>query len=631
MEPSRKTRKNTILAAIAAVTAPWWCLAQDDVEKPLQLDDVVVTATRTETGRHLIGSSVSVITAADMDIANVDTVGEALRLLPGIYVTQIGGRGQDTNVFIRGHNSAHTKILLNGVRLNSSTTGTYDFSSLRTDSIERIEVVSGPQSALYGSDAIGGVINIITKKGEPGLHGSVESAVGNNGYRDGALSLSGGTEVLDFISSVSLERFKGVSALYDDTTEFTEDDKWATRTFFSNVGANFLEDGRADLSLRHTKSTTDLDSFNWTTPEDNTYFTKDFEGTYANIKVQKPVTQWVTPSISYGVARERTIFDDPSNAANELDLTTKNTDAAFQADIFPIDNDTLTIGYDFERQEGFSEGNFDESVDLSGVFVQNQWTWNDQLSLTAGVRRDHHSTFGSETTYRLAASYRLPQTGTRFHATYGTGFKAPNLNDLYWPQDAWGNSGNADLKPETSKSYDLGVEQKLWSDKITLDLTYFNSDVDKLIQWALTDTGAYTPSNVDQAKIHGVETTFELQLLENLKLQASYTYTYAKDANTHAELVRRPSEKYGLKVVYSPISDLDLALSILKAGSSYEDSQNTDEIEGYTRVDLAASYEVNKNLEVFARVENLLDEEYEEATSYSISQRLAYVGLKLSF
>jgi len=637
MKPQKWNTKKTCIAGLAAALLPWAGLAQNAEEETVELDDVIVTATRTETQMHLIGSSVSVVTAEDIEKSKVDTVAEALRLVPGLTVSQSGGKGQTAHIFIRGHNSAHTKVLINGINLNSPTAGSYDFSSLQVTDIERIEIVRGPQSSLYGSDAIGGVINIITKKGKQGLHGSAQSAVGNSGYRDGSLSLTGGNDLVDFRTSASFERFKGVSALYGDVDEpLDEDDRWFNRTLSGALGLNVLEDGRIDLSLRHVLQRADLDSYGFDEnfnfgPTDDLEYTKDVEATYASIKMEKPVSEWVTPSFTYGIARERSIFDDAGNEANELDLETKTENVALQAEIHPFENDTLTVGYDYERQDGFSEGNFDESVDNDGLFVQNQWTWNDQLAVTLGVRRDDHSTFGSETTYSASTSYLVEKTGTRFHAAYATGFKAPTLNDLYWPEDEWGNSGNPDLDPETSRGYDLGVEQKLWNERITLDVTYFNSRVEDLIQWELADDFTYHPTNVDKAKIHGIETAFEYQMLDNLELQLNYTYTYAKDEVTHLELTRRPSEQYGMRAVYSPIDRLDLDLSIIRQDGSYEDADNTEKVDPYTRVDFAVTCRVSDNLEVYARVENLFDDEYVEVMDYSVTGRLVYAGLKLSF
>jgi len=617
-------------ASIAALALSPQVPAQDLV----QLDDMVVTATRTETDPQLVGSAISVVTADDLETAKVGTVLEALRTLPGIDVVQTGGPGKGASVFIRGHNSAHTKVLLDGVRLNGPTVGTYDFASLDVANIERIEVVRGPQSALYGSDAIGGVINIITRRGQPGLHGSVKAAAGTSRSGNGALSLSGGNERADFSASLSMQQFEGVSAVHGGGGRFDEDDDWVNKTFSGRFGLNFLEDGRADLALRIVKDKTDQDSFVWGAPVDDPNFTKDMDGVYTSLKAVKPLTEWFTQSANFGVNKERTVWTDPDTAGNPADIKARNTDFGLQSDFFPFDNDTLTLGYDFERQDGFSGGNFDESVDLTAFFIQNQWSHGERLSVTAGCRNDRHSAFGSRTTYRFAGAYLFPDWGTRLHGSWGTGFRAPTLNDLYWPTDAWGSRGNPNLKSEKSRSFDLGIEQGFREEQVVLDVTYFESRVEDLIQWAATGPNwwdPWTPQNVAKAKIRGLESTLSVQVREDLRVEASHTYTSAKDENTRDRLARRPNNRFGFKLHYDPTAELNVNLSLVRVSTRYDDAANNNTLAPYTRVDLAASYDVTENFEVFGRVENLFNEDYREGHNFGITERYVLGGAKVSF
>jgi vitamin B12 transporter len=588
-----------------------------DTESVRPLPPIVVSATRTEQDPRSLGSAVTVITAQELADSRVSTVLEALRQVPGVEVVQLGGPGRGTSVFIRGHNSAHTLIMLDGVRLNSNTFGGYDMANIPVNNIERLEIVRGAQGALYGSDAVGGVVNIVTKRGTQGLHGSVESAAGTGGYRSGGVALNGGNETGDFSIGYSGNRFNGTSAASKKMGN-TEYDEWINHAFSGRFGLNFLEDGRADLTLNHSRDNADVDGGNNLDDLNAEQRRRNLSGKFT---VSKPVVDWYTQTLSVGLARENVEGLDPDTAWNNYTLNTETRTFSAKSDFVPFTGDTVSAGYDFESQHGASSP-LDQTLDIHSVFLQNHWTYEDITSITAGVRHDNHETFGGYTTYRLAASAKVPDTGLRFHGSLGTGFHAPTLFDLYYP-----GMSNPNLAPETSKSVDLGVEQSLWKNRVIADVTSFRSRVKNLISLSPT----WIPQNVANAEIQGIETSLILRPIRPLDLKLAYTLTDARDAATGEELARRPRHRASASATYRVFKGASITLSGTRVGERYDDKANANTLDSYVRFDLAATYDVTENLQFFGRIENMFDENYEEAKGYGITGRYAFLGAKLSF
>mgnify|MGYP006288358207 CR=1 FL=1 len=626
----RRIARGGLLGGLALCLAAGQKTRAQGTNETVAMQPVVVTATRTETDLNKIGSATTVITAAELERLRVDTVLEALRSVPGVNVVQNGPPGQNTSVFIRGHNSQHTKVMLDGLRLNNNAAGAFDLANIPIANIERIEIVRGPQSALYGTDALAGVVNIITKTGTEGLHGFAEGALGSDGYRGGGLGLNGANAVGDFSVGYSGTRFDGVSSAAEELGN-TEEDEWVNHALSGRFGLNFLDDGRADLSLNYIDDTVDVDGFVWPNPADDPNYEQHRETFIGDLSLSKPVTAWYTQSFSAGLAWEELEGEDPDTPFNNFEITSESRQFGAKADFYPVDGDTVTVGYEYESQQADTSGGIDETVDIHAVYAQNQYNYKDRAALTAGVRYDDHETFGDETTFRLAGSVRIPDAGTRFHGSFGTGFRAPTLNDLYWPADAW-SAGNPDLEEETSRSFDLGVEQSLAEGRIVADVTYFHSEVDDLIQWAPGPNPGdpYSPQNVAEAEIDGVETVVTFRATEKLDLSLTYTYTDATDEGTGKELARRPEHSCSATANYRFVKNGNLNLRVLRIGDRYDDAANANELDAYTRVDLAASYGLTEHVELFGRVENVFDEDYQEVKGYSTPGRYAFAGVKLS-
>ena len=613
----------TTLFFVSALFAVSAAMAQQGEHDSIELREVVVTATRSLEPVETLGSAVTVITAEELKSSGVDTVLEALRRVPGLDVVQSGGPGRTTSVFLRGHDPDQTKILIDGLRFNGNMSASYDFSNLPVANIERIEVLRGPQSALYGGDAIGGVVHIITKRGQEGLHGEMSTAVGSNDYGSGTLSLSGGNEVGDFSLAYSYKQFEGISAA-DEAAGNREIDGWNNHWLSARFGLNFLDDGRADLSVTAGVEEGDLDGGPGAGGDDPN-FVQERDSASAMLQLSKPISDWYTQSFHLGLVEQRFEGKDPDTAWNNYTWDEKTTAAGFKTDFFPWAGDALTIGYDFERQSADQKGTvLDRTVDLNSVYLQNHWS-GDVFSFTVGLRHDDHEISGEETTYRLAMSAKCPDLDTRAHASLGTGFRAPTLSGLYSP---WGGSPN--LTAETSESFDIGIVQPLWNENVVAQVTYFHSDLENLIEWRPIAPGSFThnPINVAAAKIQGVETTLRLSPLSSLDLVASYTHTDHEDVETGADLTRRPRHSSSLSAIYRHSDALDFNMILLHVGSRHDAGTKLD---AYTRVDLAAAYEVNEHVEVFGRIENVGDASYTEAAGYGAPGRWGLVGIRCGF
>ena len=592
--------------------------AQDKAANKV-LDQIVVTATRTELPKGSVGSSITVVDGDQIDATKQPTALEVLRTVPGLEVVQSGGAGRTTSVFIRGGNSNHTLVLIDGVRVNSNTLGSFDFADLKSDSIERIEVLRGAQSVLYGSEAMGGVINIITKKGTKETQTSVRLEGGSHGTSHGRVSVGSGNESIDFASSVSYFDTDGISAASSSNGN-SEDDAHENFSSTSRLGANFAEDGRVDVTLVTSNSETELDGFTFGVGQtDDPNWDQDRDFVQSSVSFKKPINESVTPSLVLGGTYDRLVGEDPDTEFNNFKITSRTYQVSPQVDVVPFDNDVLTLGYTYERREGENVGNFDDTNHIRSFFASNRYSVDESLHLTLGVRNDDHSTFGGETTYRTTVSKEVSDWATRFHASYGTGFRAPTFNELSFP-----GFGNPDLDPETSWGYDFGIEKQFSQGDVLLDVTYFENEFEDLISF---DPVTFTAVNIDEAEAWGIETTLDTSLCDISSLGLAYTYTDSENKQTGKLLARRPRHRASVNFNVEPLEGLTSTLTaIFVHGRKDSDGSSMD---NYERVDLAVAYAVNEGLKPFFRIENLFDVDYEEVNGFGTPGFSAYGGVDI--
>ncbi len=583
-------------------------------------EEIVVTANRRETEARQVGSSVTVITSEEIELKRKTSVAELLRAVPGVEVVRGGGPGQITSVFVRGGSSSQTLVLLDGVRLNAPTTGAFDFANLSADAIERIEIVRGPQSTVYGSEAVAGVISIFSKAGREGLHARLLAEAGELGTRRFRAGVDGGSEGFEYALTVSSEEIDGVSSASERAGN-VEKDAYENLSAAVRLGWTFAGDSTVGLSLRYFDAEVANDGFDFVLgPVDDPNRLQTREGLTGSLRFEKPLSRRWNQTFVLGVNDEQLAGVDPDNAFSNFSVDSRSVELTSQSDVM-LDAGVLTLGLGFEQRDGGGAGSFDESVDVLSAFVQHAWSWRERLHLTAGVRHDDHSELGGETTYRLSASSRLG-AGTRLHASYGTGFKAPTLNDLFFP--FFSNPG---LAPETSEGFDVGLEQSWAADRWRFDVTWFDTEFEDLIAFSF-DT--FRPENTARATSSGVEVTLDYRPGPAFQLTATHTLGDTEDLATGLQLARRPKHRSTLDLYFRPLPRLRGSASLI-AVSDRIDSDGSD-LDDYQRLDLSLGYTLQGgHFEPYLRIENLFDEEYEEVSGFTTPGALAVVGLSVKY
>jgi vitamin B12 transporter len=611
---------------LSLCVAPAAAAAQDSVAPPAEPaavveEEIVVSASLRELPRVRSGSAVTVITREQLEQREEVSVLELLRQVPGLAVVTTGGAGGQASVFIRGANSSHTLVLVDGVRVNSPAGGAFDWADLTTDDVERIEVLRGAQSALYGSEAIGGVISIVSRRGGAVGRATGGAEAGSHGFWRLRADAGGGSGAWDWRVAASRQESDGVSSA-SEAAGNREEDPWENLTLAAGVGRSLPGDGSVRVDLRYVDAATALDGFDFVAgPVDDLGYDQDREQLVAAVAVDVPISTRWRQKLRVGRAEERLEASNEDPALSFLESLTETTITSVDlvADVDLSSRDSFSVGASWEQRDGESPLNFSETVDIGSLYAEHRFAWGDGFFLNLGLRHDDHSVYGGETTYRAAASYLLPATATRLHGSWGTGFKAPTFVDLYFPF-----YGNPDLAPETSRGFDLGVEQPL-ADDWRLDLTYFQSDFDDLIVF---DLATFLAGNVAEAKVKGFELTARWQPVARFSTDASYTHTDSEDLATGRPLGRRPEHRYTLALRWAPIARLDATLSYEGVRRRFEGSGAA--MDDYDRVDATLGYRFASGWKAFARARNLFDEEYEEVLGYTTPGIEVAVGFQVS-
>lgn len=588
--------------------------AEDSID-PVE-DTLVVTASRREESLATVGTTLSVLSRKDIESRGDSSVLELLRGLPFLEVAQTGGPGHQASLFLRGGNSSHTLVLIDGVRVNNPSTGTYDFADLRAEEIDRIEVLRGSQSSLWGSEAIGGVVQVITRQGDKESF-RAQAEVGDIDY--GRLGLSGGGQGRwNWRASLSGEIFEEFSTASENNGN-SEVDGYEVYQFSGHGGVDLSERIHLSTNLRLSSSETDLDGFSFVDfrPADDPDYRQDRRTTTLGIRlnnIHSSTFQW---EVSGGLVEEDLEGLDPTDGFNNFRIDTRASSGTLRSEWHATDSQVLSAGVDYENREVENFGQFSESDRLGALWVQEQWYGLEgRLSLSGAVRYDDHSRFGGETTWRGVAAF-IPNLTTKIHASLGTGFKAPTLNDLYFPFFS-----NPDLQPETSLGWDVGIGQEFNEGKVHYDLTYFSLEVDDLIGFDAN----FSIINIDEASIQGVESSLAYQPHTNLRFDFGYAWMDAENKTTGMPLARRPENRFTLASTFR-IGDLvDVYLSLLSVKDRVESSGQA--MDDYERVDFRLGWAMNDHLTWSLRGENVLDDDYEEIPGYTTPGRFFALGLQ---
>jgi vitamin B12 transporter len=589
-------------------------------ESELKLKEVVVTADKMESSTGEITSDVTVVKGDEIKKMNVAFVADVLREIPDINLVQNGGPGQIATVFMRGGDSTQTLVMIDGVKVMSTTFGSFDFSGLTADDIERIEIVKGPQSTLYGSEAMSGVINIITKKGKgaPKVDASVEA--GSFRTLKSSVAVSGGSEKWDYRLTGSDLFTDGISA----AKQGTERDGYRNESISGKFGVKPTDKLELEFNGRYYHDRAELDGFDFTARQavDDLNYVQ-----HGNHAILSGRGKYLLFNIWEQILTVSTVRDslrsrDPDTAFNNYDIKTGIDTVDWQHNLFLSDLSTVTAGVEYRKEKGENTGNFDTSI------VNKAWYLNyrvklarEKLILNAGVRHDDHEIAGSKTTYRLGALYDVQSVALKIKGNYGTGFRAPTFNELFFPF-----YGNLNLKPEESTAWDLGMEKEIFKDKAAFSITYFEQHYKNLIE---TDPNPpFMAVNIARAEVKGVETNLTVRPIERISIKAGHTYLDAKDEDTGERLTRRPVDKFTLASEYST-PKVSVIVSYAFVGERFDSSVQRN-LASYNLVNVSGNYVLSKRMTLFARVDNVFNVNYEEAGSYGTPGLSAFGGLKIA-
>ncbi|MDB5583515.1 MAG: hypothetical protein JWR80_8691, partial [Bradyrhizobium sp.] len=602
---------------------------------PPQPSEVVVTADREPEPISRTGSSISVVKGETLATSNPGSLVDALRTVPGLDISESGGPGSTTNIRLRGANTGQTLVMIDGIRINDPTaaSGDFDFAMFAPSAIERIEVLKGPQSALYGSDAMGGVVNIITKKGsgpaqfnvrtEGGSYGtavtngSVTGSSGpwsyavtgggqhSNGFsrfgyripplearfgpleRDGFDRLGGSARVgYDAGDGVRLE--SGVlssftRSAYDQSTgTFPDTPSTATRQLNQVWGRASVDTFGGILTHNLSVFDTHIDrSFNDVTyrinklPVNTTSIISDFIGNSSGGEYQGNLKLGPLGSLIAGTRMQHETAD------------------TYSTNLLPIPRPRIPL--------------LGKAQDTNSVFALWQLPIGERLNITLGGRVDDVVDVARFETWRATAAYTIAETGTKFHTSAGTGAKAPTLFQLYDPVN-----GTPTLKPEQSFGYDGGIDQSFFGGRVVASVTGFSNEFSNLINFVSApcaprqSLGCYV--NVARAETSGLEVGTTIDVLPGLlKFNAAYTYLHAIDLATGLVLARRPKNLARFAVTITPTDKWLIEPRIVTVSKRFSSAGQTSQVDAYTRLDLYTEYKIDKNWKVFARGENILN------------------------
>lgn len=641
-KPARSGRPPLALSLLAASTmlTPLPVLAQSG-EKPIALDELVVSPTGVPTPSREIASSVTVVTAQEIERQQRRTLPQALATVPGLNLVQIGGPGGQTSVFMRGTNSNHVKVLIDGIEANDPSTPnrSFDFGSMLTDDIERIEVLRGPQSGLYGANALGGVISITTKRGEgpPKVTARVEA--GSHGTFNQSAGFRGGDDRFDYAFNVAHFRADSTDTVPKNLIPpggRVRPNSYDAYTYSGRLGFKLSD----TLSLNWVGRYTDgqfLSTYDMGWPSAPTPFRSRqnyAQGFTRGEIVWDPLGGRFVNRFGLSYSHQERGYRSP-NAAGILGVPTPNIGerikADWRGDLELARGHKLIMGLQYER-ERLESRSLTASNGNKGTFLEYQGNIADRFFLAANVRHDHDDSFGGHTTWRVAPAYVIPETGTKLKASYGTGFKPPTLSELFIDyRPGFNFFGNPDLKPEKSRGWDIGFEQPLFENRFRFGATWFQNDIQDLIVTNLTGTSY---ANVGRASTKGVEAFAALELSPQFSVRADYTFTLAKDEVARWELLRRPRHKASGTVTWTPMDKLTLSATLIYVGPWVDGNRDFSisrlKAKGATLVNLAAEYKATEKVTVFGRIDNLFDKRWENPVGFMVPGFGAFGGVKVA-
>ncbi len=631
MSADQKMKKILLLTAATAASTG---IGQDTEPAPeyntaVQLPELVVTATRTPTPTAKTAATIATISKSDFEANGFTTVADALESVPGLSVVRNGTPGQATSVFTRGTESNHTLLTIDGRRAPTLLAGGFDWANLPLDNIDRIEVVKSSASALYGGDAVGGVINIITRTGrgleKPEYEASFEAGSFNTFHETAALRGADGN--IDY--ALSLSQF---NADYP-----RDNNNYRRSSARSSLGYTISENVYTDVKLSYYQAdggspgSTAFAAFNLPAGPDNQL--NHLKREVFNVS---PGIEW-TPGSAYS-ARLYYTFENqwqpsldasgafnPPGTINRLNVASHLIDWQNEYEMNPDWNLTgglLWQNQSVDRNQGGAAGVVDANLQTLGIYGQSQWNATEALSIINALRYDAYSDYDDTFTWRQGVSYSIESTGTDLFASIARSVAPPTAQDLFFP-----GAANPNLRPEESLSFEAGIQQRLVRDKVSSSMTFFRHDYDEFIQSDAT-TG-FVPMNIGDTAINGVELGLDLKPAEKVGVDLDYSYLDTQNDRTGQRLIRRPRHQITGRLSLAPIAKLNVSVSASYA-LDREDGANV-RIGDYFLLNAKASYQWTKNVTTWVRGDNLLDDKFEYSAGFPALRLGVYGGIGVKF
>ena len=639
-------RSSISLAALAAAIPA-------SAEEAAEADSIVVTATRAQVALDEVPSTITILDKAAIDRSQDIGATELLLRTPGVTVSRNGGYGTSTSLRIRGAESDHTVVVIDGVKMNdpASAGGGYNFANLLIGDIDRIEVLRGPQSILWGSQAIGGVINIVTALPQKDMEGSFDVEAGSRNTVSARAGIGGRTGPLRWRIGGQTFSTDGISA-YASSFGGVEKDGYRNQSLTGRAELALADNVRLDVRGHYSSARVDFDSTSGDTRDYGLneewlgYAGLDFDLLQGRFRNRIAYSQTDTGRDNFNPTRAR-----PQSFESEG----KNRRWEYQGSLDVTRGVAAIFGIENERSRfqsrslaaslatplpAFATGRAETTSAYGQISVEPL----DGLTINGGVRYDDHDRYGGQTLFAAGGVWRLP-TGTVLRASYGEGFKAPTLYQLF------SEYGNVALDPEEAQGWEAGIEQHLFDRRLVIGATWFDRTTTNQIIFNSCPSASTNPlcrvpgnpavprsgfySNVSRGEAHGIEASAALTL-GALTLDGNYSRVVAEDrspgtANFGKALPRRPRNTANASVNYALPFGLDIGAALRWSGVSFDNAANTTRLDDYMLVDLRAEFKLSDTVRLFARAENMFDESYMTAFRYGTLGRSIYAGIRGRF
>jgi outer membrane cobalamin receptor len=618
---------NSIDKKIIALAGLLFCLSTgiaiaQKIDQDVNLEKIVVTASKVEEPAADVSRQVDIITSRDIEKSGAQDLADVLTNLTSVNISTYGGPNATKTIRMRGSTAAQVLVMVDGRPVNNPRDGETDLSTIPLDNIEKIEVLHGPGSSLYGSSAMGGVVNIITKNPpRDGMKTELYSSFGTaRTYTERMLN---GARIANFGYLISgqyqsSEGFRDNSELNAKDCNLKLDYKLNNQNNIS-LNSGFYKSGVGVPGLVSAPDNDDKQNILKRFFDLDWSFRPDEQGGFS-VKTYQNYDRLEFMESSPG----------PYDIANKKDThTTKVRGLDLQADRQLFESYLLVCGLNYVKNINDSTTSAKHWYYVRAGYLENHFDFfNKKLNVNLGLRVDDYSNFGTQTNPSLSFLYKLNE-GIKFHGLVSRSFRAPTFNDLYWPDEGWAK-GNPDLRPEKGVTEELGVESRI-NKYLTSGFTYFHSNYKQLIQWSDNGSGVYQPMNVSSAVIDGIECKNKISITDNLNLNLDYTFLVARDKDTHKYLVYQPKNKVDCLLEYKNLNGLTCELKGQFTGQRFYDSANTVKIKQFFVLGLSVSKKFRNGLTCFGSIEDIFNRKYQVIRDYPMPGTSVTGGLKLEF